>query len=100
MTVSPTAATALAAKVVCAVVVGHIVNDLAGFLILDERSGRNENDEIVGSCSVELTASAVAAVLGYKFVAVFEGEQCINTCVNAENYISAVTAVASVGTAV
>jgi hypothetical protein len=100
MAVAPTATAALAAKIIRAVVVGHIVNDLAGFLILDERSGRNENDEIVGSCSVELTASAVAAVLGYKFVAVFEGEQCINTCVDAEDDISAVTAVAAVGTAV
>ena len=75
MLVAPSSATALTAQIVCAVVVGHIVNDLAALLVLYKRSGRNENDEIIGSSSVELSALAITAVLGNKFVAVFECQQ-------------------------
>jgi hypothetical protein len=100
VSVAPTASATLTAEIVRSVVISHIVNYLSALLIANESSRGNEYHKVVGSRSVKLAALAVAAILGYKLVAVFEGEKCVTALVNTEDDIAAVSAVSAVRTAV
>ena len=100
MTVAPTAASALAKDEVCAVVLRHIVNDLVGFGVLEKCSGGDDKDAILTRCAVKLLAAAVCAVLSLKLAGVAVIEKGVDVGVNADDHVTSVTSVASVGTAV
>ena len=100
MSVTPTAATCLAAKIVRAVVIRHIVKYLTRCGILDERSGGNKNNEILCGCAVDLSALSVAAVFRYELMPIFECKQGVRAGINTENNVSAVSAVTTVRAAV
>ena len=74
--------------------------DLFGLGIPDKCSGRNAYYHILGVCTVELASRAVAAGKRDKFALVAESKQSIAAGVNAENNVSAPSAVAAVRSAV
>ena len=100
MTVAKSAATAATAKIIRAVIFGHIMNNLPRFGLFYERSRRDENDKIGGGGAVELGALAVAAVSCHKFALVAEGKKGVRALVNAENDVAAMATVTAVGAAV
>jgi hypothetical protein len=100
MAVAPTAASALAEDEIRAVVLRHIVNDLVGFGVLKECSGRNYYDAVLARGTVEFLSAAVSAVLGRKLALKAVVKKGINVRVNADDHVSAVTAVTAVGTSV
>ena len=100
MSVSPAAAAALAADKVRAVVVRHIVNYLSALGILDKRSLGNENYQVLCGRAVELGTLAVLSVLRDKFMLILKCEERIRARINTENYVSAMTTVSAVRSAV
>ena len=100
MPVAPAASTALAAYKIRAVILGHIVNYLAACGVLYKRSGGNGYHKVLGGLAEEFVALAVLTVARDKFVLITESKQGIGALVNAENYASALAAVAAVGAAV
>jgi hypothetical protein len=99
MTVTKATLATLTANKISTVVFGHIVNYFAAFSVADYRSRGNGNYHIVGSCAVEFSALAVFTVLRDKFVLIAECEQGVCAGIYAKNDISAVSAIATVGTA-
>ena len=93
MTVAPAATTAAAGDKVLAV--RHIVNDRARFGVLDDGAAGDGNDQIVGRRAVDLVALAVAAVACDEFMTVAVGEQGVDALVDAEDDITASSAVAT-----
>ena len=96
MTVSPTAAAALAKNELA--VGAHIEDYLTALGILNKRALGNGNDNVLTALAVHLTRHTVLSVFSNEFALIAEGKKGVCTVVNSENNISATAAVAAIGT--
>ena len=97
MAVSPAAASAVTQHKILSV--RHIVEDLFGFRVAQDRPTRHKDHNILAVFAVEFRPAAVSAVFRHEFALVPEREQGIRPLVHTENDISAASAVAAVRSA-
>ena len=97
MTVSPASSTSVIKNNI--LVAGDIVNYLFAFCVLDKSSARYKYNSILTVCTVEFRVAAVSSVLCNEFSFVTEREESVGAFVDTEDYISPVSAVSTVRTA-
>ncbi len=80
-------------------VVRQVLDDLAGFLVAQERAARHADDQVFAVLALHALAHAVFAVRGGIFFLISEIQQGGQVVVNAEHDRAAAPAVAAVGAA-